>query len=651
MQNHRALFHFSKMPSILLLTLKNLSSLARFIQTLKFFFCTFTLFLVTESGLFAQKFTPTPSPEFDSLILKAYSLRFVNWDSAMILINQAQKFPSLNPLQETMIANQLGSLYYIKGDYPQSLRFYSEALQLLEKTPDLPQEALALNGRGLIHLSQDEFEKAAEIFEKCVQINYSIGDTGRVAASYFNKGIALDELQKYNLALEALEKAISISESQPDLQIRFMSYNRQGQIKLEQGDIEEAKRLFSKALYENPNPNNWEQTFANTGLGLIALRENQLQEAVQFGQKAYESAKLVKAFWDKERATRLLSEAHEKLGDYQKALEFSRLNKSYADSLYNQEKNAEVSYLQLKLAQADNVALEQAKQLSDQRAKVGNRTVLGLSIILTLLLIALVIYRKGLKQKENLNAQLLEKQKEIIQQNEKLNRLNEEKNKLFSIISHDLKTPINSIRQILELQSMGILNPEEKAKTDEMLIKQVEHTDQMMDQLLQWAHAQMSGIITHKSPVEVNALIEKIIGQNLFIASKKEIQFDFVPAQPSLQILADKVQLQIIFQNCIQNALKFSHVGEKIHITTQDVGNQIQVLIQDRGVGIAQNKLEEIQQKQNIVASSEGTKKEQGTGLGLLLVKQFVEMNQGKIQIDSFLGKGTTITLTFDKAV
>lgn len=602
------------------------------------------------NSVFSQKFTSSPNPEFDSLILKAYGLRFINWDSAMTLIGKAQKFPELSPLQEIMIANQLGSLYYIKGDYPLSLRFYSQAIELLETSPDLPQEALAMNGRGLIYLSQDEFQKAADIFEKCVQINLSIGDTGRVAASYFNQGIAFDELKNYDLALASLEKAIAISEKLPDLQIRYMSFNRQGQIKLEQGELEEAKRLFSKALFENPSPNNWEQTFANTGLGLIALRENNPQEAVQFGLKAYEAAKLVKAFWDKERATSLLSDAHEQLGQYREALEFARLNKTYADSLYNQDKNAEVSYLQLQLAEADNAALEQAKQISDQRAQISNRTILGLSLILAVLMVALFLYRRWLKEKENLNSQLLEKQKEIIQQNEKLNRLNEEKNKLFSILSHDLKTPINSIRQILELQSLNLLNPEEKRKSDEMLVRQVQHTDQMMDQLLRWAHAQMEGIITQRDAVDLNTIIQKSIAQNDFVASKKEIQFDFSPDDSQPKILADRTQAQIIIQNCIQNAVKFSHVGGKIHLSTLDRENLIRLTIRDEGVGIPKNKLAEIQEKRSPVNSSEGTNKELGTGLGLLLVRQFIEMNEGKIQIESEPGKGTTITLTFEKA-
>lgn len=621
----------------------------RFFQTL----C-LSLTLITSLTLgtiaFAQKFTPTSDPQFDSLILKAYELRFVNWDSAMTLINQAQSFPQRNSLQDAMIANQLASLYYIKGDYPQSLRFYSEAIELLETSPDLPQEALALNGRGLIYLSQDEFQKAADIFEKCIQINLEIGDTGRVAASYFNRGIAFDELKKYDLALESLQKVIEISENLPDLQIRFMSYNRQAQINLEQGNLEEAKRLFNKSLSENPNPNNWEKTFGNTGLGLIAMEENNPQQALQFGLNAYESAKLVNAFWDKERATRLTSEAYERLGLYLEALEFARLNKTYSDSLYNQDKNAEVSYLQLQLAEADNAVLEQEKQLSEQAARFSQKTALGLGILVLIMVVALLLYRKIAKEKESLNQQLLSKQAEILEQNQTLTRIDEEKNKLFSILTHDLKAPINSIKQMLELQNSDLLNEDEKAHVDKLLLKQVKSTDQMMDELLHWSMAQMKGITTKRVALKLDQSIKEVITQNEFAADKKGIRLDYIPAPQDLNILADKTQLKIILQNCVQNAIKFSYQKSTIEIRTEIQDQKILIKVKDQGVGMSPEKINEILQNKTLVSSSKGTIQEKGTGLGLMLVKQFLERNQGSLLINSEEGVGTEMTLVFEKA-
>ncbi|PZV84448.1 signal transduction histidine kinase [Algoriphagus aquaeductus] len=603
-----------------------------------------------SSSVFSQKFPTTTLPEFDTLILKAYGLRFINSDSALTLIGKAKNLQNLSSLQQAMISNQLGAIHYIKGDYATSLREYSRAYQLLENETDLYQKVFALNGRGLIYLSQHEYEQAAAIFQNCIDLNHQLKDSMALGANYLNKGIALSEMGNKQEAMLELEKGIQITQNYPELPARWMNLNRQAQIKLELGQIDEAKILFEKVLNENPKLTTWEKTFSHTGLGLIALEINQNLEALEQGKKALDYAKEINAFWDKERATRLLSEAYERIGQYREALEFARLNKTYADSLYSQDKNSEISYLQLRLTEADNATLAQAKQISDQRAQISTRTVVGLSLILALLTVALLLYRRWLKEKENLNAQLLAKQKEILLQNEKLDRLNNDKIKLFSILSHDLRMPINAIQQILELQSMNLLSPEEKAKTDEILLRQVQQTDQMMDQLLRWSHSQMEGITTERVAVDLIELVRKSIVQNDFLAKKKEIQFDFSPADFHPKVLADPTHVQIIIQNCLQNAIKFSNSGGKIRISIQDLGNHVSLFIQDEGIGIPKSKLAEIQENQALVNSSEGTQKEKGTGLGLLLVKQFMGMNEGKFRLDSEFGKGTKVTLTFETA-
>lgn len=614
------------------------------------FVLTLSICASVNRSCFSQKLNPTGSPEFDSLIIKAYQLRYVNWDSAKAMVNRAENIPELSDLQQAMVANQLGALFYIKGDYVTSLRNYTQAITILETENDLSQKVFALNGRGLIYLSQHEYQQAADIFEKCIQINQSIGDSVAMGTNYFNKGLALSELEKYELALETLQKGITITTNFPDLQIRFMIYNRLAQIQLEMNDIQEAKRLFVKALNENPNPNNWEKAFANTGLGQIALLEKNPQQALEFGQNAYEAAKMVNAFWDKERATILISKAYEELGLYRNALEFARINKTYADSLYNQDKNSEISYLQLQLAEADNESLEKERLLTQQAAEFSQKTVLGLGIAMVLLITLLLYYRKWLKEKEHLNKLLLEKQHEILHQNNTLQSLNEEKNKLFSILTHDLKTPINSIKQLLDLQNADLLDENEKAHTNQLLLKQVILTDQMMDELLHWSMAQMDGIVTDRMPVQLNKLVEECIAQNELPILKKEIKVTLHPENSTLKILADRTQVKIIIQNCLQNAIKYSFQSSRIILEIIEKDKTVVLKIKDEGTGISPEKVHEILNQKSIVSSVTGTVQERGTGLGMLMVKQFLERNLGKLNIQSSLGEGTEVILTFEKA-
>jgi signal transduction histidine kinase len=302
------------------------------------------------------------------------------------------------------------------------------------------------------------------------------------------------------------------------------------------------------------------------------------------------------------------------------------------------------------MAEADKAALEQKNLIGEQKAKISNYTLIGLSSILVLLILIILLNRRWMQKKEELNRQLLEKQKEVVSQNNTLNQLNEEKNKLFSILSHDLKTPMNAIRQMLELHEMDLLSEQEKEESNKLLLKQVKQTEQKIEQLLRWSHAQLGGIVTDKKPLDLVDLIQETLHQNEVIAQKKNINFNFTVEQPTFRIYGDPSQLQIVFQNCLQNAIKFSHVGGEILLNLEDLGNQVKLTFKDQGIGMTPEKLHEIRQKKSIVSSTEGTNKEKGTGLGLFLVKQFMENNGGTLIIESEDQKGTTLHLIFEKA-
>ena len=565
-------------------------------------------------------------------------------------MEKAQEIPALTRLQQGMIANQLGALNYIKGNYSLSVKEYSKAFELLEKEDDLYQKAFALNGRGLIYLSQHAYEQAASFFEQCIEINLERKDSISLGSNYLNLGISLSELSRYPEAMTALTEGYDFTTNFPESTQRMMIINRQGQIQLELGNFTEAKSLFNRVLEEYPQITNWEKSFATTGLGLVALEEKEPQKALELGLKGYEYAKLASAYWDQERASNLLSKVYEQLGDYKNALQFARQNKIHADTLYNDQKNSEISYHQLQMAEADKAALEQKNLIGEQKAKISNYTLIGLSSILVLLILIILLNRRWMQKKEELNRQLLEKQKEVVSQNNTLNQLNEEKNKLFSILSHDLKTPMNAIRQMLELHEMDLLSEQEKEESNKLLLKQVKQTEQKIEQLLRWSHAQLGGIVTDKKPLDLVDLIQETLHQNEFIAQKKNINFNFTVEQPPFRIYGDPSQLQIVFQNCLQNAIKFSHVGGEILLNLEDLGNQVKLTFKDQGIGMTPEKLHEIRQKKSIVSSTEGTNKEKGTGLGLFLVKQFMENNGGTLIIESEDQKGTTLHLIFEKA-
>lgn len=589
----------------------------------------------------------------DSLIDKGEKYLYVEWDSAFHFLTQADSIA--RSLEEEnkigKIANLFGTLYYVEGDYVESMKHFTTANEIFNKTQDISGISYALNGRGLIYLSQNELEGAIEIFNRCININKSLGDTYGVGKNYFNRSIGEADLGQYDKAHKSIDLALEYLNDHKDRVIYTMTLNRAGKIYFDEGKLEEAEEYYNRVLEFPGTLTNWAKAFAYSGLAEIEFAKGNTRKALELGKTAEGFVNKTRGFWDKGRLADALMAIYEDLGQYDEALTNSKLYKAYSDSLYNENKNAEISYLQLLLANADNQNLKQEKVLAENSAAFNRKFTIILTIVLIGLIIGFILYGRVIKEKEKINQELLEKQNEIQIQNDKLAAINEEKNKLFSILSHDLKAPINSVKQLLELEEKGVLDEEEQKSARKLLIKQVSDTDQMLRKLLRWSHAQLDGILTNRTPTNLSEVIKEEIDQLDYQTISKNINIEASLTFDNLNVLVDPQQVRIILQNCLQNSIKFSNPNSEIKIwnSNHQDNDYVNLHIKDEGIGISDEKLSEIYSQVVRVKSTEGTQKEKGTGLGLLLVRQFMEKNQGHIQIQSKQGEGTEIILSFEK--
>jgi len=262
-----------------------------------------------------------------------------------------------------------------------------------------------------------------------------------------------------------------------------------------------------------------------------------------------------------------------------------------------------------------------------------------------------VIYMVGI-----LASYLLDRQKmtSFLNKNElnlevrKVDELNSVKNKLFSIISHDLRGPIVSLKGILSLYQKGAVSESEFKQLTQNLEIDLNNSSNLLDNLLAWSKTQMQGLEIKRS--KLNLKEELLDLKKLFDSQLKAkgIVFD-VAIDESHEIIADRETIQIAFRNIISNAIKFTPLGGKISAQSKKASKKIiEVLIKDSGVGIAPEKLAQLFQisKENLI----GTSSASGAGIGLLLVKEFTELNNGKIKVDSTIGKGTTFIVSLPSA-
>ncbi len=233
----------------------------------------------------------------------------------------------------------------------------------------------------------------------------------------------------------------------------------------------------------------------------------------------------------------------------------------------------------------------------------------------------------------------------VKQQKRIISSQNQVKDKMFSVIGHDLRNPIANILAILELFEKGYVTEAELKENIYKLKNQTTNLQNTMHNLLLWATSQMKGDKQHIESLNIAENITEVVDFYDSVAKQKNIQL-LTSVETTQKVQADQNQLHAILRNLISNAIKFTPSGGKVTATAKaGEAGKVLIRIQDTGVGMT---YEETQKLFNLPThfSKVGTNKEKGTGLGLLLVKEFVEANKGTIRVLSTPQKGTTFEIT-----
>ena len=248
---------------------------------------------------------------------------------------------------------------------------------------------------------------------------------------------------------------------------------------------------------------------------------------------------------------------------------------------------------------------------------------------------------KELEFKQSLNEQLEKEIKlrtaEIHQANVELKEANQVKDKLFSVISHDLKGPLHSLKGTLNILRMGALNPDEFNQLTEAIESQLSQTSYLLDNLLHWSKTQMQGEAFAPLKLDLKDILSETL--SLFKTESERKGVEIVShLKTSMLVFADANMMSTVLRNLISNALKFTDQGEITIEVVQD-GKQVIISVKDTGLGIPNRYLNNLFTLQGV--TTVGTREEKGTGIGLVLCKEFVEKNGGRIWVESKEGEGS----------
>jgi len=356
----------------------------------------------------------------------------------------------------------------------------------------------------------------------------------------------------------------------------------------------------------------------------------------------------------------VLASVYHSTGNISKAYEYHRAFAELKDRMEEEIDEDRMSLLQAMFeveksdAEINYLKIENSlKELEIQSVK-RTVTIAAIFVLVCLaLLIGLYVFNKKLKNaygRLTLKKAITEQQKkELESKSQELFESNKMKNRLLSILGHDLKSPVAQLKGVLDLMHSQGLTREEFEDVSHILKRNVDGLFETMDNILSWSKSQMEGFNVQLAPTNLGKVIRPCLDLLQHQAISKEITINLNIDQEE-KALVDKDLLQIVVRNLVSNAIKFSNKGSKIDIFTVNDDGFLKLVVQDFGLGMNEIQLETILNNQvSLLESSAGTEKEKGTGLGLNLCKEFLNLMGGKLDIKSKKGEGTIAVVSLKR--
>lgn len=550
-----------------------------------------------------------------------------NYDSATQFLNKS--FEYYNSLKdERRIVDcylQFGIIESYRGDYPHSANYLLRCLLYAEKYKDTSVLYAVCINLTSVYSALEDYKKANYYLSKINKADLSKDINLRV--NYLgNKGQIEFELGNYALALKNLEEGISLFDrNTPDLNlIQLLILTGDCAIKL--NEIPKAKDYYSDAL-RLTKLGVFPVQLAHTYSGLAKVYQSSDPKlSLEFSQKSIDLAVKYEVLDLVVINHKLRSDIYTSLGNSNLAFNEYKLYDIALDSLNSIDTKESISLLEANYkVEKSNSEIEKLTLINEKNAL--EKSTYLLITIATFLVILLLIYT--LRKRNFLN--------------KKLNKSNVVKDKLLSIIAHDLKSPLHNIISVLNEIDNNTFSKEDQTKIIKDLTNQTDVTLETLENLLKWGQAQLKGVEVNTKSFELRNEINRT--SELFKAQllSKNITIN-VEIPETINIKYDKDHFDFIMRNILANAIKFSFPNTQISIFTEKVDHsEIKLSIQDFGIGIPYTDKDSIFQPSPKVRL--GTNNEKGSGLALSLCKEFSEANGSIIGFDSSENKGTCFYL------
>ncbi len=551
----------------------------------------------------------------------------------------------------------IGLNYWRMSEYDNALENYFTSLELFEELKDTLETARLNNNIGIIYFSREQYPKATQYLEKSIQISKLLNSYDNISRSLHNLGLIAFDIKDYHKSISYFQKSCEMTFKTSDSMLRSANYSFIGK------NFTRLK-MFDSAYYYLDLSKKYGEKLHNKNH--IAMVYNQFadyynsikdfKKSLEFSELGYQLGSEIGNNYLRLEAFDQMHISYSGLKDYKKAYDYHIKYFELWDTLKNDENIKSVAQKEIrfeydkKMKQLD---LEKNNEL------YANEITLRIVLIGSALLALISMFIFWLyRSKTKANKQLIDSNNEINKQKEELTDLNillqesnQTKDKFFSIIAHDLKNPLGNFRNVLNILSGSYDNLSEQDKTEfiNLMKESADNIYELLENLLTWARSQRGAIEFHPTELDIREMITNTITLNQPLAERKQIKIQF-DSPKDFKAFIDPNLFNTVVRNILTNAIKFTPENGLINVSLSYNVKEFSLVIEDNGIGIDEIALQSLF-KIGEIKSRPGTNKEKGTGLGLILSKDFIDKHNGNITIESKVNHGTKFIITIPRMI
>lgn len=593
--------------------------------------------------------TPKSIEEIDFLNNHAFSLKGSYPDSLLIYATRAieasQKINYQKGIAQSL--TNFGVYHYQKSNHGQAIDYYLQAKEIYKREKLYNKSASTSNNIGLIYFREQDFEKALEYHQEAIDLSDENESLSNIANYKLNKALAINRVKSFEDALPIYYEAIRDLEKTEEFAYISNAYLNLGNQFGANGKLDSVKKYFDKGLLAAEKTTDFEAlSFAYTSqIKYYVVTENPFA-ALEFGEKSLSNALTSGSIYNISDAYHTVAALQEDTGDLKGALGNLKKHYSYKDSLRQKEQTLEIARIEANKVIENEKAIFDLELENKEKSNQQKGLIIGqLIFLITTVIVLFILVSKNLKKSKERNQILSAKNEEIEKLAKNLKNLNDHQNQIFGVIGHDLRGPVNSLITVTELITEKQLDVDELSEIMPHLSKEIKRAGVTLENLLHWALSQKEGESIQSKHFNLEHLFHEILASLQYAIDFKLLDFK-LDIEENLELYADKQMIEISLRNLISNAIKFTEKKGFISCSASKENGKIIISIEDNGIGMDSETLKRL--NEHTLISTIGTNNEKGTGLGLALCKGYVEKNKGSIEIQSEVGMGTKIKLTFD---